>query len=58
MRIVFCPVGAAGLSPAFQRREYSMKEFVLKGRKIGDRCRDRILYGLSVCLTHLRGASS
>ena len=38
------PQGAAGLSPAFQRREYPMKEFVLKGRKIGGRYRGRILY--------------
>ena len=45
-----CPAGAAGLSPAFQRREYPMKEFVLKGRKIGGRYRGRILYRIPVCL--------
>jgi hypothetical protein len=45
-----CPAGAAGLSPAFQRREHPIKDFALKGRKIGGRYRGRILYEISVSL--------
>jgi DNA-binding LacI/PurR family transcriptional regulator len=44
---VFAPqaAGAAGLSPAFQRREYPIEGFALKGRKIG-----AVVTGVEYCM--------
>jgi hypothetical protein len=52
MRIVFAPqaAGAAGLSPAFPRRDYALKEFAPKEREVGGRYRGEILYRISICL--------